>query len=114
MTDAKYKIGIIGPKDVIAGFRALGADIFPSNSPEEAIKTVQQLKNIDENDPKYYAVIMITSNIMEQISPEEYAKISKGALPAIISIPTTIETGETGLKKLKKLTERAIGSDILS
>ena len=48
------KVGIIGDKDSIMGFLALGIDIFPAYTPEEIKKTIHSLAE------KEYAIIYIT------------------------------------------------------
>ena len=48
------KVGIIGDKDSIMGFLALGIDIFPAYTPEEIKKTIHNLAE------KEYAIIYIT------------------------------------------------------
>ena len=47
------KVGIIGDKDSIMGFLALGIDIFPAYTPEEIKKTIHSLAE------KEYAIIFI-------------------------------------------------------
>ena len=48
------KVGIIGDKDTVMGFLALGIDIFPAYSAEEIKKTIHKLAE------KEYAIIYIT------------------------------------------------------
>ena len=47
------KVGIIGDKDTVMGFLALGIDIFPAYSAEEIKKTIHKLAE------KEYAIIVI-------------------------------------------------------
>lgn len=47
------KVGIIGDKDSIMGFLALGIDIFPAYTPEEIKKTIHNLAE------KEYAIIIL-------------------------------------------------------
>ena len=74
------KVGIIGDKDSIMGFLALGIDIFPAYTPEEIKKTIHNLAE------KEYAIIYITEQASLQAG-ESLAKYKDFELPAIIVIP---------------------------
>ena len=113
MSADKHQIAVIGPKEIISGFRALGVEIFPANTPEQAQSLMVKLKGSD-GERSQYAVILVTSSLLNEIPAEEYAKLSRGALPAITAIPDLFGTDTASSEKLKKLAERAIGSDILS
>lgn len=49
-----YKVGIIGDKDSIMGFLALGIDIFPAYEADEIKRNIRDLVE------KEYAIIYIT------------------------------------------------------
>lgn len=49
-----YKVGVVGDKDSIMGFLALGIDIFPAYDSDEIKKSIHKLVE-DE-----YAIIYIT------------------------------------------------------
>ena len=114
MTTNTYRIAVIGPKDMIAGFRALGVDIFPADSGSEALTVIKQPRAQSAEGEKSHAVILVTSTILEDIPQAEYAKLGQSALPAITAISDITGSDRAGADKLKRLTERAIGSDILS
>ena len=38
-----YKVAVVGDKDSVMGFLALGIDIFPAYTPEEIKKTIHRL-----------------------------------------------------------------------
>ncbi|MDX9970628.1 MAG: V-type ATP synthase subunit F [Candidatus Gracilibacteria bacterium] len=114
-----HKIAIIGNKETILGFKALGIETFGATNREEAIKMLFDLKNKeqtteagDEKESKY-AIIFITEDLAQEISKEEYQKLSKHALPAIIPVPSSKGTSGYGLKRIGKIIEMAIGSDII-
>jgi vacuolar-type H+-ATPase subunit F/Vma7 len=110
-----YNVAIIGPKDIISGFKALGVIPFGAENGEEALDFLKQMKkDIDENTggQKFATVIMIES-IAEDIPQDEMDKITAGALPAIVALPGLEGSHGAGVAKLKRLAERAIGSDIL-
>jgi len=101
-----YKIGVIGDKDSILGFKALGLSVFPVTQPSEADKILHQLAQ-DE-----YAVIYITEQVAKDIvsSIERY---KDKRIPAIIPIPGNRGTLGIGMQEIKKSVERAVGADIL-
>ena len=51
---SNYKIAVLGDKDSVLGFKALGLDVFPAESAEEAKRTLHALAK--EN----YAVVYLT------------------------------------------------------
>ncbi|MCX7843050.1 MAG: V-type ATP synthase subunit F [Clostridia bacterium] len=101
-----YKVGIIGDKDSILGFKAVGLQVFPAGSAPEAEKLLERLA--EEN----YAVIYITEQIAKDIAPavENY---NNRRFPAIIPIPGNQGSLGLGMQNVKKAVERAVGADIL-
>lgn len=110
----KYGIGIVGPKDVVSVFKATGADVFEASTGSEAFEVLRQIKRDTQSteDVKKFAVVMIIESLLQEISDDDYEKVASGALPAIVAIPGL--EGATGVskEKLRKLAEKAIGSDI--
>ena len=95
------KVGIIGDKDTVMGFLALGIDIFPAYSAEEIKKTIHKLAE------KEYA---------EEASlkaKESLAKYKDMELPAIIVIPGIGGSMGLGMNEVRESAKRAIGADIL-
>jgi V/A-type H+-transporting ATPase subunit F len=100
-----HKICIIGDRDSVLGFKALGYYVFTASDAYEA-------ERIFEKIVKDYAIIFIV---------EEYARELKGTidnyrdrkLPAVIPVPGS--RGPTGLctEIIKDAMERAVGADIL-
>ena len=114
----KYKTAIVGSRDAIAGFSLLGVDIVPVESPTEAVEQLLKLKKEKRADERgievnTYAIIFITEDLAEGISPDDEKKLSRGALPAIIPLPSHQGSTGYGLQRLKRIVERAVGSDIL-
>lgn len=101
-----YKIAVLGDRDSIYGFAALGLDIFPVKSTEEAAKT---LKKLAEGQ---YAVIYLTEALQAVLEKEIDEYLSE-RIPAIIPIPGVLGNTGMGLRNVKKSVERAVGSDIL-
>lgn len=100
------KVGIIGDKDSIMGFLALGIDIFPAYTPEEIKKTIHSLAE------KEYAIIYITEQVSLQAG-ESLAKYKDFELPAIIVIPGIGGSMGLGMNEVRESAKRAIGADIL-
>jgi V/A-type H+-transporting ATPase subunit F len=100
-----YKIGVIGDKQSVLGFKAVGLNVFDCSSKEEARST---LKSIVED----YAIIYITENFYNEIKDTVY-EYNEKRLPAIIPIPSMKGTTGIGLQNIKKAVEKAVGADIL-
>lgn len=112
-----YNIAIVGPEDMVSGFNALGADVFSADNAEDAlahIKTFRKQTLDEESSGKKYGIIMVIDSLIKDLPEDEYARISEGALPTLLSIPGINSDKEAGTQKLRKLAEKAIGSDILS
>ena len=101
-----YKIGVIGDRESILGFKAVGLDVFPVDDPEEAKKT---LKRIAKED---FAIIYITEQLYQYMM-DEVDEYTDSRLPAIIPIPGKDGTLGIGMTSVKKSVERAVGADIL-
>lgn len=100
------KVGIIGDKDTVMGFLALGIDIFPAYSAEEIKKTIHKLAE------KEYAIIYITEEASLK-AKERLAKYKDMELPAIIVIPGIGGSMGLGMNEVRESAKRAIGADIL-
>jgi V/A-type H+/Na+-transporting ATPase subunit F len=101
-----YKIAVIGDRDSIYGFAALGLDTYPVTNRDEAAKT---LKNIADGQ---YAVIYITESLQAELEIEIDRYVTD-YLPAIIPIPGISGNTGKGMRNVKKSVERAVGSDII-
>jgi len=101
-----YSIGVIGDYDSICGFSALGFDIYPVESAEQARKKLRMLANSE------YGIIYMTEPFMEELQAD-CALYDEVPAPCIIPIPAS--TGITGFgeSRLKRCVERAVGSDII-
>lgn len=102
-----YKIGMIGDRDTVLGFMALGFSVCEADDPTDAAKKLHSLVKSDE-----YAVIFITETLAAAME-EEISKYKDRPLPAIVSLPG--RTGGTGygMAAIKDAVERAVGADIL-
>ncbi len=101
-----YKIAVMGDRDSIYGFAALGLDTYPVADSEEAAKTLKTLAD------SQYAVIYVTEALQARIETEIDKYVNDG-LPAIIPIPGVSGNTGMGIRNVKKSVERAVGSDII-
>ena len=101
-----YKIAVIGDKESILGFSAIGMDIYPAYE-EEDVKNILP-KLIEEN----YAIIYITENV--SIKSEKYLeKIKKEKIPAIVTIPSNTGNLKYGQNRIKVMVQKAVGIEII-
>lgn len=101
-----YKIGVIGDKDSVLGFMAVGFKVFAADDVSQAAKLLKQLANED------FAVIYITENLAFRME-DDIARYKDKPIPAVIVIPGKDGTTGYGMTNLKKSVERAVGADIL-
>ena len=100
-----YKIAVLGDRDSVLGFKALGLDVVFAESQEEARHTLHQLAKGN------YAVIYITEQLAAGMAAD-IARYKDQVTPAVILIPG--KTGSLGLGQsaLQSAVERAVGADI--
>jgi V/A-type H+-transporting ATPase subunit F len=101
-----YKVAVLGDRDSIYGFAALGLDTYPVSEREEAARLLKTLAD------GQYAVIYITESLQAELESEIDRYISND-LPAIIPIPGVSGNTGKGMRNVKKSVERAVGSDII-
>ncbi len=102
-----YKIGIIGERDSVLAFMALGFSVHEAADAEEAAVKLHGLVKSGE-----YAVIYIVENYAVQIEGE-IAKYKDMPLPAISVIPGRDGTNGYGTANIRNAVERAVGADII-
>lgn len=100
------KVGIIGDKDSITGFLALGIDTFAAYEADEIKRTIHRLVEED------YAIIYITEQASLLVS-DYIARFKDDPLPAIIVIPGICGSMGLGMNEIRESSKRAIGVDIL-
>ena len=100
-----YKTAVIGDRDSILGFKAIGMDVFDISGKKPSDILSECAKN-------QYAVIFVTEDILHLID-DEIKKYSEMSLPAIIPIPGNKGSKGLGMENIKKAAEKAIGADIL-
>lgn len=100
------KIGVIGDRDSVLGFKALGLDVFTAHTGEETARTIHELARSE------FAVIFITEEAA-QSARDAIARYTSRPFPAIIPIPGTQGSSGAGMAAIRESVERAIGTDIL-
>lgn len=101
-----YKVAVIGDKDSVLAFKALGVRVFTAFEANETRKLVDTLAR-DE-----YGVIYITEQLASLI-PETINRYNDELIPAIILIPSNQGTLNIGMDRINKNVEKAVGSNIL-
>ena len=102
-----YKIAVLGDRDSIYGFGALGLEVFPIEEAETGVKTLRRLAEED------YAVLYVTEALCAQI-PQELERLRERPLPAVVPIPGLSGNTGMGMAMVKRSVEQAVGSDILA
>ena len=101
-----YKIGVLGDRDSIYGFAALGLEVFPVSTPEDGARALRNL--CDQN----YGIVYITEAMAEELAPE-LERCRETLLPAVIPIPGVHGNTGLGINMVKRSVEQAVGSDII-
>ncbi len=114
-TNQHYKIAIIGPTEVVSGFRALGVEALPAATATEALEQLRKVKQVTEDTAQdtQYAVVCVIETLLAQMDQDEYAKVTKGALPAVVVLPGPEGPQGFALNRLRSLAEQAVGSAII-
>lgn len=103
------KIGVIGGRETVMGFKALGLEAFPVADADEALEVFRNLTRAEEQE---YAIIYLEESFAQALS-SEIDKFKDSPTPAIILIPGKNGSLGLGQSALKAAVERAVGSDIL-
>lgn len=103
---ANYRIAVLGDKDSVLGFRALGLSTFAVDSVEQARVTLHRIAKED------FAVIYVTETLAVELE-QDINRYKDELTPAIILIPGKEGSLGIGMSNIKKAVERAVGADIL-
>lgn len=102
-----YKVAVLGDRDSVLGFMALGFSVFEATEASSAEDTLHRIAKSGE-----YAVIFVTERLA-QLLAEEIDRYKEQPLPAIISIPGREGSTGYGMNSIRSAVERAVGADIL-
>jgi len=103
-----YKIAVMGEKETVIGFSALGLDIFPISSDDEAKSVFAKLASANSD----YAIIYLTESYAEKLSAE-INRHKTDVTPAVILIPGPNGSLGLGRAALEQSVEKAVGANIL-
>lgn len=101
------KIAVIGERESVIGFRALGFSTFEAENADAARTHLRRL-----GDDKDVAIIFLVENFAEALE-EDVARYRDRPLPAVICFPGRAGATGYGLASVRRAAERAIGADIL-
>lgn len=116
--DKKFKLAVVGNESAVLIFRALGVEVFNVITTEEVRILLENLvleHHGDEHKTPKYAIIFVEEAYYKVLAPEFLEKMTKKSLPAIVPIPSPgSQDKDFAVKRLSRIVEKAIGSDILS
>lgn len=101
-----YRIAVMGDQDSVLGFKALGLEICPVDTPEQGREALHRFAK--EN----VAIIYMTEQLASQLTAD-IARYKDALTPAIIMIPGKEGSLGIGMANVTTAVERAVGADIL-
>lgn len=101
-----HKVAVVGDRESVLGFRALGLEVYTPENKEEARRIVDRLAKEE------CAVIYLTERLALQIQ-ETVDRYNGELLPAIILIPDRDGSLGIGSKAIRDRVEKAVGHNIL-
>lgn len=101
----------LGPKELLSGLAAFGVEMRHLTTPAAALDELRSIRGNQAATP--YAIVFVVESVVREWNEEEYAEALGSELPIVLTIPDLTSSADAGLEKLRALTKRAIGSDIL-
>ncbi|MEA4889461.1 MAG: V-type ATP synthase subunit F [Clostridiaceae bacterium] len=102
-----YQVAVIGDRDSVIGFRALGMTVLETDDPADAANKIHQLVE------QRYVVIFLTEKLAE--CNQEYLQLLRSqSLPAIIPIPSITGSTGLGMRQVRESVKRAVGMDLFA
>ena len=98
-------IAVVGDKDSVLAFKAVGLEVFPVSGESEARDLVKLLA-------RSYQIIFITDTMAKKID-NLIERYKARPYPVVVPIPSAKGSNGFGLEQLKSNVEKAIGADIL-
>ncbi|MBQ4112436.1 MAG: V-type ATP synthase subunit F [Clostridia bacterium] len=102
-----YKIAVLGDRESVLGFKALGLDVHSAETVEDGRKILHRLAKDGQT-----AIIYLTEQYAAQMM-DEVTKYKDEVMPAIILIPGKAGSMGIGMQNITDSVERAVGADIL-
>ena len=101
-----YKAAVIGDRETVLGFKALGLTTKVASTADEAAEALHFLAKDN------CAIIYITEQLAAMV-PDDIAKYNDVASVAVIPIPSKDGSLGIGISEVHKAVEKAVGADIL-
>lgn len=115
--DTNFKLAVIGNESSVLLFRSLGCEthgVFSQEEAQERVEKLFQANQGDEAKTPIYAIVFVEECFYKNFSEDVTEKFSKRAMPAIIPVPSSSSKDKNfATNRLRKIVERAVGSDIL-
>lgn len=102
------KMAILGERDAILGFKALGVNVFPVKDVAEAEACLRKLAIED------YAAVFISERYAQDLTLQISEIERSSTLPSIVIIPGPGGSQGLGMNKIKNMVEKALGMAIFS
>ncbi|WBW49845.1 V-type ATP synthase subunit F [Peptoniphilus equinus] len=101
-----YKIAVVGDKNSVLAFKALGVEVKACYTKDDARLIVDELAR------EKYGLIFITEDLAQEIETT-INRYNNVTIPAIVPIPSNKGSLGIGMKKIDSNVEKAVGSNIL-
>jgi len=109
-----YRLAVIGEQSSILIYQAFGIEVFGVSRGDEARDVLDDLSRKEDNGKSVYAVVFMEENFYKNLPDDLINRLAKKALPAVIPVPSpNSKDNNFSTNRLRKIVERAVGSDIL-
>lgn len=114
----EYKLAVVGFESSILLYKAIGAEAFAVIdvvSAQETVETLFQSKQDKEGLVPVFAVIFVEETLYAELPADLIDKFTRRPLPALVPIPSPVASDTSfATKRMSKIIERAVGSDVFS
>ncbi len=113
----EYKLAVVGNVSSVLIYRALGCETYGVYTQDEAQEKAEELfmaNKGDEAKTAEYAVLFVEEDYYKNFSEDVIERFARKPLPAVIPVPSS-KSGDDNFaaNRMRKIVERAVGSDIL-
>jgi len=100
------RVAAIGDADSVFQLAAVGVDAYPLTDAAQAERRIRRLGE------EGYAVVFVTEALWEALGKRTDAFADR-VLPAVLPIPGVKAGAGAGVRRIKAMVEKAVGSDVL-
>ena len=100
------KAAVLGDKDFVLPFAAMGLETFPVEGSDDVQKKAQEIL------AGKYGLVVVAENIAHA-ADEVFAKTAKKAFPCVVVVPFTTEPEGFAIEALGRMLKMATGIDIV-